>query len=143
MPADPPDSWDGVSVEGLVGAPTKLTLKDLAQFSQARTTYDFRCHDGWVAHNQTWGGVRVAEVLEAAKVSDAARFVVFSHEGHAITLPLAKATAATTLLAVELNGGPVPAGNGGPCRLAVGGKMGPAYVKWVDCIRAVGETPSQ
>ncbi|CAN5734534.1 sulfite oxidase [soil metagenome] len=98
-----------------------------------------------------WAGVPLARVLEAAGVRPAAIEILVegadrgAPPGSAVaipfarSLPLDKAMHADTILALEMNGVPLPPGYGGPVRLIVPGWYGMASVKWVSGIRALTE----
>ena len=142
MPFSGPETWTALEVVGLVDEPLSLTVEDLRRFVQTETVQDFRCNDGWVAPGQAWEGPAVSSVLERAGVSKDARYVNFSSGDFVRTLKLEKAKAGNVLLALQLNGAPVPRDNGGPCRLLAGDRMGPAHVKWVQRIE-VAEVAQQ
>ena len=74
-----------------------------------------------------WTGVPLAAVLTAAGIADGGVEVVLrgaDGEGYARSLPLAKALHPDTLLAVEMNGEPIPPAYGGPVRAIVPGWYG-------------------
>lgn len=88
-----------------------------------------------------WSGVSLADVLAGAGIAPDAREVLVegADEGRAggaaiafaRSLPLAKALHPDTLLALEMNGAPLPPEHGAPVRLVVPGWYGMASVKWV------------
>jgi DMSO/TMAO reductase YedYZ molybdopterin-dependent catalytic subunit len=77
-PADRPEQWDGVRVEGMVDAPQHISLQELSDMPQTESVQDLRCHDGWVAPGQRWEGVALSDVLVRAGYSEDAGFVVAS-----------------------------------------------------------------
>ena len=101
----------------------------------------------------SWRGVRLAEVLRRAGISDAAvdvmpqglddRLVTDGVDyGHVRRpLPVAKALD-DTLLAYEMNSEPLPPDHGFPVRLVVPGWIGVASIKWVGQIE-VSDQPLQ
>lgn len=89
-----------------------------------------------------WTGVRLADVLAAAGVSDSA--VHTAHEGADVHLsgtpgklpisrgvPLAKAMDPYSLIAFAMNGGPLHPMNGAPLRLVIPGWPGSCSQKWL------------
>lgn len=86
-----------------------------------------------------WRGPTLAAVLQAAELTDAAAWVspcgldVDNGEGEParMCLPLDKALDPTTILAVEMNGEPLPRAHGSPVRLLVPGWVGAYSVKWL------------
>lgn len=90
-----------------------------------------------------WSGVRLRDLLKRAGVSARARDVM--PEGLDKTrlrrpIPLSKAMADDTLLALEMNGEPLPPDHGFPARVIVSGWAGIASIKWVGRIQ-VSEEP--
>ena len=112
-PADRPEQWDGVRVEGMVDAPQHISLQELSDMPQTESVQDLRCHDGWVAPGQRWEGVALSDVLVRAGYSEDAGFVVASCLNTQRVLPLGEALATGTMLALQLNGQPLPEGHGG------------------------------
>lgn len=90
-----------------------------------------------------WTGVRLRDVLEPAGVSAAACDVMSEglDEIHArLPVPLAKAFADDTVIALAMNGEVLPADHGFPARLVVSGWLGAASIKWLGRIE-VSEQP--
>lgn len=89
-----------------------------------------------------WSGVRLRDVLEPAGLTDDARDVMpeglDDHRGRR-PMPLAKALAEDTLLAVAMNGEPLPPDHGFPARVIVPGWLGTASIKWVGRIEVAIE----
>ena len=85
-----------------------------------------------------WRGTPLRNVLESAGVRKAAFHVcpkggeTDSREGEIkIPMPIAKAMDEDTILALEMNGKPLPPDHGHPVRLIVPGWIGAYSVKWV------------
>jgi DMSO/TMAO reductase YedYZ molybdopterin-dependent catalytic subunit len=89
-----------------------------------------------------WTGVRLRDLLEPAGIKGAARDVmpegVDDHRGRR-PMPLAKALADDTILALAMNGEPLPADHGFPARVIVPGWLGTASIKWVGSIHVAAE----
>ena len=143
MPVSDPVTWERVEVTGLVDAPLSLGIRELNGLPKSGTVQDFRCNDGWVATAQRWEGVRVSDVLERTGAAPEAGYMTFSCGEFSHTLTLEEARAPDILLALELNGRPLPKENGGPCRLLAGDRMGPTSVKWVQRIELTSEAPGR
>jgi DMSO/TMAO reductase YedYZ molybdopterin-dependent catalytic subunit len=93
------------------------------------------CTSGW-AMATTWRGVPLRAVLDMAGVADDVRSIlVRSTTGWATSL--AQADVDRALLATGVAGGPLPIGNGAPCRLVVPDRRGLDWVKWVEEIEVV------
>lgn len=85
-----------------------------------------------------WTGPRLSDVLALAGLSDAARWVapmgldVLNPECDIeIPMPVEKALDPDTILALEMNGAPLPPDHGYPVRMVVPGWIGTYWVKWV------------
>ena len=88
----------------------------------------------------SWRGPRLSDVLALAGPQDGAAFVsavgldADNPEGEPIRmcLPIDKATADDTLVALAMNGRLLPRSHGAPARLLVPGWVGAYWVKWLD-----------
>ena len=99
-----------------------------------------------------WTGVRLADVLDLAKVGrDFGTLVIHAadsgttqpedvHSDFSRGLPRDKAVAEDTLLAWAMNGQPLPFLHGGPVRLVVPGWFGVNWVKWPRSLQATKGT---
>ena len=90
-----------------------------------------------------WTGVRLRDLLEPAGVSSGA-CEVMAESLDAIRacrpLPLAKARAEDTIVAIAMNGEPLLPDHGFPARLLVSGWLGAASIKWLGRLE-VSEEP--
>lgn len=143
-------------VDGEVDSPLTLRLDDLRRMEQVTHTITLECAgNGRSFYNPkasgiqwehgavgtaVWKGVRLADVLRMAKPRATAKHVVPNGNDAPPTPqapdfirshPIWKAMEAHTLLALEMNGKPVPHLHGGPVRLIVPGWVGSASLKWV------------
>ncbi|MEB3324468.1 MAG: molybdopterin-dependent oxidoreductase [Cyanobacteriota bacterium] len=124
-----------LTVTGLVAKPLQLNLAALADLPQRECIIRHVCVEGWSAI-VAWGGVRLADVLQMAEVSNLAHYVYFdSADGYYESWDMASAFHPQTLLVTHMNGAPLPAQNGAPVRLASPLKLGYKNSKWVVGIR--------
>jgi DMSO/TMAO reductase YedYZ molybdopterin-dependent catalytic subunit len=90
-----------------------------------------------------WTGVRLRDLLEPAGITSAARDVMpeaLDEIRARRPMPLAKALADDTLVALAMNGEILPPDHGYPARVVVPGWLGAASIKWVGRIE-VSEQP--
>lgn len=93
---------------------------------------DFRCEEGWTVPAQTWRGVLVGDLLDAAEIEGSGLWVEFAADAYRMSLPLEAARRA--LVALTLNGEALTSAHGGPCRLFVAGEACFTSIKWLDRI---------
>jgi len=140
-----------IEVGGLVEQPLSLTLADLrAQPSRTQITrHD--CVEGWSSIAE-WTGARLGPLLDKAGLKPAARFIVF-HCADSMgkledkvryyeSIDLVDAFHPQTILAYDMNGGPLPIRNGAPVRLRVERQLGYKHAKYVRRIEAVADLAS-
>ncbi|WP_338742416.1 molybdopterin-dependent oxidoreductase [Haloplanus salilacus] len=144
IPADvDPEAWT-LDVTGSVDRPLTLTRDDLSTYSLDPFHEDFDCEAGWTAEGLAWRGIRVGVLLDrATPTEDTAYGLVRAMDGdYACSFPVDRLHDA--LLAVELDGEPLPAAHGGPARLVPTGDGGDCWesVKWVSEIELLEREPT-
>ncbi len=163
------ETWR-LQVEGAVQASLEFTLADLRALPQHTIMATMECAgngrtflepkvkgvawDLGAVGNANWGGVLLRDVLDKAGVRDDAIEVILEGADrgeikeaprpageihYSRSLPLKKACE-DVLLALDLNGEPLPASHGFPLRAVVPGWYGMASVKWLERIM-VSTTP--
>lgn len=125
-------------IHGLVDREVTYSFDDLAEFDVVEMATTLTCVSnpvgGKLISTGMWTGYRVADLLAAARVhADADMVLSTSIDGFTAGTPVEALTdAGNALLAVGLNGEPLPIEHGYPARLVVPGLYG--YVsatKWV------------
>jgi sulfite oxidase len=99
--------------------------------------------------NAEWTGPRLADVLKLAGADLNAAYVTANGADNGMvktpdfirSLPMRKALHPATLLALKMNGEPIPAIHGFPLRLIVPGWDGTSWVKWVNYL-SIDQTPN-
>lgn len=90
--------------------------------------------------NAEWRGVKLTDLLAQAKVKAGANFVdadgadkgVAKTPDYIRSISMKKALLPGTIVALEMNGQPVPEIHGGPLRLVVPGWNGANWIKWLN-----------
>jgi DMSO/TMAO reductase YedYZ molybdopterin-dependent catalytic subunit len=150
-------------VEGEVSTPLTLSMGDLRRMKSVELVGVLECAGNgrsfftpraaglqWVSGavgNGRWRGVRLKDVLNRAGIKDGAVEVLADGADIPLgtmadfqrSIPIAKAMHPDTLLAYELNGGPLPSKHGFPLRLVVPGWAGDSWAKWVTSLRVLRE----
>ena len=133
-----------LKIDGLVAQPANLSLAALRLLPARTQITRHDCVEGWSAIGK-WTGVPLSQVLNVARLSPRARFVVFHcadtlERGEAPyyeSIDLVDAFHPQTILAYELNDRPLPVANGAPLRLRVERQLGYKHAKFVMRIEVV------
>jgi DMSO/TMAO reductase YedYZ molybdopterin-dependent catalytic subunit/thiosulfate reductase cytochrome b subunit len=141
-----------LAVGGLVEHPVSLSLAELREQGQQSQIVKHNCIQGWTAVAQ-WTGVPLRAVIDLVRPSAQARYVVFyAMDDKGLTegegrygffygsIPLFLATNPQTILALEMNGAPLPIEHGAPVRLRIETQLGFKMVKWIKAIEFVEDT---
>jgi DMSO/TMAO reductase YedYZ molybdopterin-dependent catalytic subunit len=107
-------------VWGEVEAPYELSWGELMALEQVTITTDIHCVTRWSKLDTTWTGVRVRDVLDAARVKPSGAFVMAHCDGgYSTNVPLAALYDDDVLLAHTYGGEPLEPDHGAPLRLLV------------------------
>ena len=136
-PTIAPQEWQ-LRIHGMVRREITLTYQELIDRQLTEDWITLNCVSnpvgGSLIGNAWWSGVRLAPILAEAGLSDDADAVLqTSHDGWTCGTPLAALTDdRNAMLAIAMNGQPLPIDHGFPVRMIVPGLYG--YVsatKWV------------
>lgn len=131
-----------LEVKGLVEKPLALSLTDVRGLPQRTQITRHDCVEGWSAIGE-WQGVQLAALLDAAKVKDDAKFIVFrcadtlNGRDYYESIDMVDAYHPQTIIAHSLNGEPLPEKNGAPLRMRIERQLGYKQAKYVKAIEAV------
>ncbi|WP_367650731.1 molybdopterin-dependent oxidoreductase [Nocardioides sp. zg-1308] len=137
LPAIEPEDWS-LRIHGMVERELTLTYSELVARTVTESWITLNCVSnevgGDLVGNARWSGVRIADLLADLGVSaDADCVLQTSHDGWTCATPLEALTdERDAMLAVAMNGRPLPIEHGFPVRTIVPGLYG--YVsatKWV------------
>jgi sulfite oxidase len=153
-----------LTVNGMTSKPLELTLADLQKMPQFTVPATIECTGNgrgfytpkvpgiqWgrgAIGNAEWSGPRIADILKLAGASASSAFLetdgadtgVAATPDFVRSLPMKKALHPATLLALKMNGEPLPDIHGFPARLIVPGWDGTSSVKWVTRLSAMAES---
>lgn len=149
-------SWR-LTVGGCVRRPLTLSLAELAQMPQHTVRVTLECAGNGRAQlsprpvsqpwlngavgTADWTGVRLRDLFEGVSPETSATDVLFTGSDHGLErgveqdyargLSIADSTAGDVLVAITMNGQPLPPQHGFPARLIVPGWYGMTHVKWL------------
>jgi DMSO/TMAO reductase YedYZ molybdopterin-dependent catalytic subunit len=143
MPVFDPATWR-LKIGGLVEQPVSLSYDELRALPHVEQVSTFHCVTGWTVKDVHWGGVRMNDVLNAAKplaAAHALRFVSMEVP-YVDYLTLPQAELHDVMLAYEMDGQPLPREHGAPVRLIIPEMYGYKNVKWLQGIDVVQQAAS-
>jgi len=134
-------SWR-LTVDGLVEQPRVYSLADLEALATSSEFVTLECISNQVGGNlmstAEWTGIRLADLIAASTPRPTADWVAFAcADGYTVGIPLSRAMAGSTLLALRMKGLPLPRAHGAPARIVVAGLYGMFHAKWVERISLV------
>lgn len=145
----PPDaaeseSWT-LTVTGAVEHPLTLRREEVQRLAEEIDDPERTAIDGWNGDGRHWKGVRMDDLLERAHPQTEAEFALVQamDDGFACSFHLDRFEEA--LLAIELDGEPVPSDRGGPARLLVADDGADCWesVKWVADVEIHTSEPTE
>ncbi|MGH7904188.1 MAG: molybdopterin-dependent oxidoreductase [Candidatus Dormibacteraceae bacterium] len=132
-----------LEIGGLVDSPRTLTLEQLRELGCESQVTKHNCIQGWTGIAE-WGGVPLRKIVELVRPHEGAQRIVFyAYDDKGLTegegrygqyygsIPLHLALKPQTILALEMNGEPLPIEHGAPVRLRVETQLGFKMVKWI------------
>jgi DMSO/TMAO reductase YedYZ molybdopterin-dependent catalytic subunit len=106
-----------LNLKGLVHKPLAFSFDDLQKLPQVNLTRDFHCVTSWSIKDVIWEGVTFRELANLASVKPEAKWVMFHcADGYTAPVPLQDAMVEDSLIALKMNGKPIPVQQGFPAR---------------------------
>jgi len=135
MPTFDRATWR-LKIGGFVDQPLSLTYDELRALPRVDQVSTFHCVTGWTVKNVHWGGVRIHDVLAAAKPQGTGRALEFvsMEVPYVDYLTLGQASLHDVMLAYEMDGKPLAREHGAPVRVVIPDMYGYKGVKWVERI---------
>ena len=133
-----------LKVQGLVRKQLNISYQELLDLPQVEQTSDFHCVEGWSVKDILWRGVRFGEIVDPAKPLPEAKYVLFhalgetedeprgqSHYVECLPLSHLLDPSKECLLALGMNGSPLPQDHGAPLRVIAPYDLGYKSIKFV------------
>ncbi|MZQ84463.1 molybdopterin-dependent oxidoreductase [Paenibacillus sp. 5J-6] len=138
IPAFSSETWQ-FAISGLVDKPSVWNWDEFLKLKRTVQVSNFHCVTGWSIYNCTWEGIPLKQLLAAAGVQSKAKFVKFYSGDKVYTdaLSLEQAGGDDIMVAVLLDGKPIPQKLGGPVRLIVPQMYAYKSVKWLQGIELI------
>ncbi len=138
MPSFTADNWS-FSIKGLVDKPQTWNWQQFLKLKRSVQVSDFHCVTGWSVYHLTWEGIPLSQLLNLAGVQAEAKYIKF-YSGDKVytdTLTLEQARMKDVMVAVLMDGQPIPNKLGGPVRLIVPEMYAYKSVKWLETIELI------
>jgi DMSO/TMAO reductase YedYZ molybdopterin-dependent catalytic subunit len=121
-----------LKITGLVDTTIELTYEEITGgFESHERVVTLDCVEGWSV-TILWEGVRMRELFERAGPTEEAKVVILrAADGYSTSFPLSYFQENDILLALKMNGVPLPPERGFPFQLVAEGKWGYKWIKWV------------
>jgi DMSO/TMAO reductase YedYZ molybdopterin-dependent catalytic subunit len=131
VPPFNPKTWD-FRVFGNVENEIKLNWEEFQKLDQTAITADMHCVTTWSRLDQKWEGVPFSKIVELAKPTSEAKFVIAHSEyGFTANTPIEYCLRDDCLIALRANGAPLTAEHGSPARLVVPRLYAWKSAKWL------------
>ena len=119
-------------VGGLVEQPFSLTWEELHGLPRQETLCDIHCVTRWSRLDADFEGVPISHILERAKPTPAARFVIeHAEQGYTTNVPLEVLDDDDVMLADVADGAPLTPEHGYPLRLVLPKRYFWKSAKWI------------
>jgi sulfoxide reductase catalytic subunit YedY len=139
IPTFSSDNWQ-FALSGLVDQPRTFNWEEFLKLERTVQVSDFHCVTGWSVYKVTWEGIPLKKLLEMGNVKKEAKYVKF-YSGDKVytdTLDLEQvAVLDDVMVAVLMDGQPIPQKLGGPVRLVVPKMYAYKSVKWLQAIELI------
>ncbi|ULL18702.1 oxidoreductase [Paenibacillus sp. H1-7] len=138
IPAFTSDNWQFV-ISGLVEKPQSWNWEQFLKLKRKVQVSDFHCVTGWSVYKMTWEGILLSDLLDIAQVKASGKFVKMYSGDKVYTdcLSLEQARMDDVMVAVLMDGQPIPQKLGGPVRLIVPKMYAYKSVKWLQAIELI------
>ncbi len=131
VPRFDPKTWD-FRVFGKVEHEVTMKWDEFARLDQQLVQADMHCVTTWSRLDQRWEGIPFAKIVELAKPTAEAKFVIAHSEyGFTANIPIEFCLRDDCLIALRANGEPLTGEHGSPARLVVPRLYAWKSAKWL------------
>jgi DMSO/TMAO reductase YedYZ molybdopterin-dependent catalytic subunit len=131
VPRFEPKTWD-FRVFGKVENEVKMNWEEFQKLDQTLVQADMHCVTTWSRLDQKWEGIPFSEIIELAKPTSDAHFVIAHSEyGFTANIPIDFCLRDDCLIALRANGEPLTPEHGSPIRLVVPRLYAWKSAKWL------------
>jgi len=135
------NSWN-LSIKGLVEKPITINYEQIKSMPSTEEYVTLECISnkigGDLISTALWKGVRLRDLLEKAVIKPDVKYLVFRcADGYDVGIPIERSLMEGTILAYDMNSGPLTPKHGFPVRAIVPGLYGMMNPKWLTEIELV------
>ncbi len=125
------ESWR-LRVSGLVEKEAEYSYSQLLEMADVMYVKPFHCVTRWSIKDVRWRGVSLRRLLELSGVRDGAEWVMFvCADGYTAPVPVEDALHEDAIVALEMDGRPLPVEQGFPARPFIPHLYGWKSAKWL------------
>ncbi|MEM3409592.1 MAG: molybdopterin-dependent oxidoreductase [Nitrososphaerota archaeon] len=125
------DNWR-LKISGCVDNPIELTYQDLLSLEQTKVRGGFHCVEGWSIIDVLWEGVKIKTIAEKVSYLQDSKWMIFRGvEGYSAPVPVEYALSEDSIIAIKMNGRPLPLEHGFPARPIIPRLYAWKSVKWL------------
>lgn len=125
------DAWR-LRISGEVERPLELKLNELMSMKTRTVVGGFHCVEGWSIPDAVWEGVQIGQLAELSQYRREAEWIIFRGlDGYSAPVPVEYALDEDSIIALKLNGAPLPYEHGFPARPILPRLYAWKSVKWL------------
>ncbi|MCF8884985.1 MAG: molybdopterin-dependent oxidoreductase [Nitrososphaerota archaeon] len=125
------DKWR-IHISGLVKKTLELSLDELYSMKMMRIEGGFHCVEGWSIVDVVWEGVKIRDLAERAGYDEKSMWVLFKGlDGYSAPAPVDYVLEEDSIIALKMNGKPIPYEHGYPARPIIPKLYAWKSVKWL------------
>ena len=125
------ENWR-LKVYGCVENPLELAYHDLLSMEQEQVRGGLHCVEGWSIIDVLWEGVKIKTIAQKARYLPSSKWLIFKGlEGYSAPVQIDYALSEDSIIALRMNGKPLPLEHGFPARPIIPRIYAWKSVKWL------------